>query len=270
MKERVKSILMYLKGKWWYIILFLTSSGYLFTQRSNLWDLTVLTVPNLIFYLWIILLVFPLFSELEVMGIKVKKEVEKATKEVKAEISDLRLQMMDVKIGNSMSLSVYSGDAPTREEVSEINKASVVREKDTKDNSLVVDEIVSEDAVYLFKVRLTLEKALSSLCGQLYAGTTNTNQMLAYIVTNGLLEKKTADYLRQIFTICNRGIHGEIISEEYMKFVKNILPSVLKKINETTSRLGYKNYFVCPRCKYSGYSEVGNQCPVCGFVSDDE
>ena len=274
MDKKAHPFLTLLKRRWWYLILLIASSIYVIVQRNSIGDLSSFTFSNLILYIWLVLLLFPLFSEMEFMGIKLKKEVEKATKEVKDTVADLKMQIMELRISNSNANSLsltFSGDAPSRKELSEVMDKQQSQE-DKSSTSINPDEIVTDETVYLFKVRLTIEQALRSFCEHLhyYDGRCGMNQLLSYSVESGLLDRKTADYAKQIVTICNRGIHGEIVSSEYIEFVKRMLPQVLSHINETTSRLGYKYYFVCPRCKYSGYSEYENVCPSCGFTSDDE
>ena len=71
----------FIKKKAWYIVLLIASSSYVWYYRFDLYQLKELNVQNLIFILWLLLLAFPLFSEMEFLGVKVKKEVEKATEE---------------------------------------------------------------------------------------------------------------------------------------------------------------------------------------------
>lgn len=274
MIKNIYTFLISHKRKCWYLILFLGCTLYVILQRNSIGPLSTLTVDNLIFYIWLLLLLFPLFSEMEFMGIKLKKEVEKATKEVKDSVNDLKMQIMDFKSSNSNANSlslILGGEAPSKQEVLEILKEKQSQETDDK-KPINLDEIVTDEIVYLFKVRLTIERALRTFCEHINGGARipTINQLLNAAITNGLLDNKTADYIKQIFTICNRGIHGEIVSDEYIGFVRNVLPQVLDKINSKTYRMGYNYYFVCPRCKYAGYAEHENVCPSCGFVTDDD
>ena len=85
--------------------------------------------------------------------------------------------------------------------------------------------------MYLFKVRLTLEKILRGLCEGLdFTGVYNMNEMLKCVLRSEIIDKKTFDHLRQIITICNRGVHGEIVSDKYIKLVQVLLPQVIKEI----------------------------------------
>lgn len=76
----VNEIVSYVKRKWWYLVLLFATTGFVVYYRNNvsIFELKEINAMNLIFILWLILLVFPLFSEMEFFGIKVKKEVEEA------------------------------------------------------------------------------------------------------------------------------------------------------------------------------------------------
>ena len=52
----------------------------------------------------------------------------------------------------------------------------------------------------------------------------------------------------------------------YIEFVKETMPVIQNKFTEIGDRI---EYFVCPRCRYSGFTINPNQCPKCKFNSDD-
>ena len=66
----------------WYCFLLLISTVYVFYYRYELYQLKTLNVRNLVFLIWIALLLLPLFSEMELLGIRIKKAVESANKEI--------------------------------------------------------------------------------------------------------------------------------------------------------------------------------------------
>ena len=272
MIKKIYTFIVSNKRKCWYLILLGASTIYVILQRNTIGPLSVLTVENLVFYMWLLLLLFPLFSEMEFMGIKLKKEVQKATKEVKDSINDLKMQIMDLTISNSSANYMVNsfGIAPSKEEVMDIVKNTRKPPEANTPTANDSDEIVTDETVYLFKVRLTLENALRAYCGHLNCNEHSTaTQLLNIAISNGFLDRKNADYIKQIITICNRGIHGEIVSNEYIDFIKSVLPQVLAEIDSVTSRMGYKHLIVCPRCKYAGYTKQENVCPQCGYVTND-
>lgn len=277
MKKELYDIWLYIKHRIWYLILLFTSSYFIYINRADVLALEFnkFNLINLIFVFWIVLLVLPLFSEMELFGVKLKKEVEKNKAELKDSIYELKSQILELKISNSLansqSISIYN-QLPTDKEVEQLLDDVAKTSTDDKvqpQNS--VDDFISETSIYLFKVRLTLEKQLGILCEKTgYVGNAIAlPQMITHIVKNGLIDEKILDYVLQVSRICNRGIHGEIISAEYIKLVEALLPKILSELNTITSRLGYKYFFVCPRCRFSGYSEFENVCPACKFVSDE-
>lgn len=272
----LSSVLTYIKRKWWYGLLFISSSFFVYQNRETIINLEFekFNTINLIFLLWLILLLLPLFSEMEMFGVTLKKEFDKNKAETEAKINEFKIQMLDLKISNSLansqSIAIYTSQLPTDKEVKEtLADLANTAEKYNNNDEHIVDDFVSEKSIYLFKVRLTLEKIIRTLCEKLnYSGMPSTNRMLVHVVQSGLIDKKTYEYISQVNAVCNRGIHGEIISEEYIHLVEALLPKILNELNSLTSRMGYKYYFVCPRCKFSGYSDSENKCPNCNSISE--
>lgn len=86
MKEILK------RNKWYIFIVFITSI-YVYIKYEEIMNMTSIIEPlsatGLIFIVWIIILLFPLFSEFDFMGIKLKKELYETKKEIKDEISKI-------------------------------------------------------------------------------------------------------------------------------------------------------------------------------------
>ena len=93
----------YVKRKWWYLVLLIGSSYYVYNFRNDIYELSTLNAKTLIFILWLILLILPLFSEIELLGVKVKKEVEKAKEEVKSSIQSIQTQIMQLQLNSSIA-----------------------------------------------------------------------------------------------------------------------------------------------------------------------
>lgn len=269
--------LLFMKNKIWYILLLILSSIYIFLNRNVIYQMKEINATNLIFIFWLALLLLPLFSEMEFFGIKLKRELEKTKAEVKDEIKDLHLQLTDLRISNSNAntFNFSNGFLPTKHELKELVKEYISSsdkevERDTEHYMKLKNEVdfnITDESIYLFKVRLMLEKTLSDLCEKTnYKGHKSMYEMIRHLIRCELINKKTADLLSQIIKISNRGVHGEIVSNDYIKFIDRILPELQKQLSEAGSQL---HYCICPKCKYSGYSRYENVCPNCGFTSDD-
>ncbi len=114
MKEKKKTVLdklwKWFRNKIWYIFLLGISTVYVFYYRYEIYELKELNARSLIFIIWLILLLFPLFSEMELLGVKIKREVEKANKEVKDDIKELEAQFMELKLSNNIANNIQIGN----------------------------------------------------------------------------------------------------------------------------------------------------------------
>lgn len=267
------NVLGFLKRRFWYILLLVVSSIYVFNYRFDIFQLKEINAQNLVYLLWLVLLLFPLFSEMEVFGIKLKKEIEKTKADVKESISELKMQIMEMRFSNSSIINNHISPYSPLLSEDEMKKQKQEMEALTspKNKNAASDENalgVSDQSVYLFKIRLSIEKRLSEICDKIgYEGNKVSYQMLRHLLLSELIDNRTSDLVHQVVKIANRGIHGEIVSDEYMDYVKTAIPVILDKLDEANARL---SYCVCPRCKHSGYSRFSNVCPRCGFTSDED
>ncbi|URZ15459.1 hypothetical protein [Clostridium felsineum] len=287
---KLKEIFTIYFKKIWYTILLILSTIYIWHFKSNIYQLKEINVTNLIFILWIVLLLFPLFSEMEFLGIKLKKEVEKAKAEVKENLNDLYMQIMELKISNSNTNTINFGNdvLPSEQKIKEmcqefLNNLNTIDDNlnglksKTQENKSTepgihdivdVDAEIAEESVYLFKVRLIIEKNLTDLCEKTgYNGRKSMFTMLEYLYKCEVINLKTVDLIRQIVKIANRGVHNEIVSNKYINFIKQVFPELKKQLYGINTQL---HYHTCSRCNYSGYSPIENVCPKCGFISDDD
>lgn len=299
-KKKAKKVWEFIKQRAWYIILLVAGSFYVWHYRLEIYQLKELNAQNLIFVLWLLLLFWPLISEMEFLGIKVKKEVEKATEEVKENLAKLQVDVTELKISNSNTNTNLLGvflDSPTQlnKTLEEVEKSEKTPQKasttssskapqeppttsssKTPQESLTTSDVpsendmldVSEQAMYLFRVRLNLENMISRICEKTgYEGNQVLKNKLNYLFRMGFLSTETMKTISQIWTIANRGIHGEIIGTEYIDFVKKAVPIMFKKLQSDEKSL---NYCVCPYCNYRGYAVFENVCPRCGNTHDDD
>ena len=125
-----------------------------------------------------------------------------------------------------------------------------------------------EKAVSLFKARLGIETSLRDLCVKIgYEEKAPIIKMVQLLNRAEVIDGITVDLISQVIKISNRGVHGEIVSDEYIDFVNETYPEIQRKLTAASERL---RPVVCPHCKYVGYSTYENVCPNCGFVHDDD
>ena len=274
-KQRVKKAWEFIKQRAWYIILLVAGSSYVWHYRFEIYQFKELNARNLIFILWLLLLFWPLISEMEFLGVKVKKEVEKATEEVRDNVHTLQTQIAQLQMSNTVANNISFGNPtlPSEQKLEELlqivrsMQAAHSSDRISASNSIDVD---GDKNVYLFKVRLEIERTLRELCektGHNSKVPAPIMKMLQTLNRAEIINGMTCDLISQVSRIANRGVHGEIISDEYITFVQETYPEIMRQLKEADSRL---KYMTCPRCKYSGYSTNENVCPQCGYISDDD
>ncbi len=174
-----------------------------------------------------------MFSEIEIGSVKLKKEIEQTRSEVKESIGDLRLQIMDMKITNSASVVVNYPPLPTKEELEKLEE----QVEETQENTLSDNFTIPDENIYLFKVRLSLENQLSKMCSKLqYREHGSLMGKAHFLMKHEIINFNIYDLLREVISITNRGVHGELINEDYISFVKKVYPSLFKSLVEVSYR----------------------------------
>lgn len=269
--EFMKKLLQVIKKHCWYLFLLIISTIYVFKYRCDIFQMTELNAQNLIFILWLVLLGLPLFSEVEIGSVKLKKEMEQTRAEVKESIGELKYQMLDLKIANSNSNMLVLNNPPlaSKDELTQMQRHVETDKTIHSKNDL--DFKTCEDNIYLFQVRLSLEKQLSALCNMFQYGERRTMySMVQFLIQHEVIDRKTADLIREVINIANRGVHGEIIDSDYLQFVKKTYPMIKYTLDKAYNfYFDNSNYCECPKCHYQGPSKYSNVCPVCGFTSGD-
>ncbi len=259
----------YIKKRWWYVLLVIASTIYVVYYRYEIYYINPFNARTLIFIIWLILLIFPLFSEIEIGHVKIKKEIEKTQSELKSSMNELRMQLIDMRISNTNNNTLILGQLASEGELN-IMRNSVKENQKNDECQENLEEEIPKQTIYLLGIRRTLERELSLLCRRVGVSENKSVSQMIYIVAkNKLIDMDTADILREINGISNRSIHGEIVSEKYVKFVEDVFPKIKERLQRAGENISKKNWFVCTRCHYMGPSEFENVCPQCGFVTDD-
>jgi hypothetical protein len=231
----------FIKGKVWYSFLLLISSLYIWKYRFEINQLKELDVKNLIFILWIFLLAFPLFSEMEILGVKVKKEVKKATEEVKGSLKDIQSQITQLQLNNSVSnrISIENTPLPSEKRLEEMQKSvSDLHQNISESNA----DGSTEKSVFLFKTRLKIEVALREIYEKIgnegyYNRVIGLGEMAKLLNQEKIISETLLGLIIEVSKITNRGVHGEIVSDEYIEFVKSVCPGIIQQLDEISKKI---------------------------------
>lgn len=196
-----------------------------------------------VFIIWVILLALPLFSELEFLGVKVKKEVkkavEKSNEEVKASLDNLQQIVSQIQISNSVApqFTINGGSLPSEERMDNlIKEIHLLNEQNTNKQTEKQDKVnIPAQNLELFKMRYGIETKLNDAMGFIgYNGKNHISlvQSAYYLSRQGVLDPKCIDLLIQVVRIANRGVHGEIVDQKYFDFASEAYPKIIDALDD--------------------------------------
>ena len=180
-----------LKPHIWYLFLTITSTVFVIYNYKKISNLEALNPINIIFIIWLVLLIMPLFSEIELPGVKLKKEIANAKEELSSNLRDLRIDLIDLKINNNSSAGVYIGNdflpnvaklnalvhENEKEEVKNSRVATMESNEHSKNDKSIESEShnnftyePSSDSIFLFSVRSYIEQNLVDIASKLGFG----------------------------------------------------------------------------------------------------
>lgn len=226
-----------LKKRKWYIILLVLSSIYVIKYRYDIFELKEINAMNLVFLLWLFLLLFPLISELEFLGIKIKKVVDKETSEIKKDVDGLRQQIAIAQNSNAIanSINLSYGIVPSRQEIED-------KKNQTNDNLIEEQDwykSIDDNSALLFKIRYAIESSLRKICREMEIDNRQpTYRVVKELKRKGIIDYDTMDSIMKVTGIANRGIHGEIVSSEYMEYVKEAVPRIFDRLKRIELSMG--------------------------------
>lgn len=188
-------------------------------------------VDYIIILLFVLLSLLPLVSEIEIFGVSLKKELINMRQEHNEEIINIKNEILNIRMYNNQvqNTHVYnnilSGDEKIREVTSKLKNEDMFS---GLDNDL--DLKINNDNVDLFKVRFLIEQNINKIMDLLGLGNYNrkmyesiniisSNYIVMDILNKDELILLSSNYFSDLITICNRAVHGEIISDKYYDFV---------------------------------------------------
>ena len=238
-----QKLLSLLKEKLWYIFLLAISTIYLVINRFAIKKLDDASMLSTVFIIWVILLALPLFSELEFLGVKVKKEVkkavEKSNEEVKASLNNLQQLVSQIQISNSVApqFTITGGSLPSEERMDNlIKEIHLLNEQNTNKKTEKQDKVnIPAQNLELFKMRYGIEEKLNDAMDLIgYNGKNHISlvQSAYYLSQQGVLDPKCIDLLIQVVRIANRGVHGEIVDQKYLDFASEAYPKIIDALDD--------------------------------------
>lgn len=228
----------------WWLVLLLASSTFLYNRYEALSSGSINAVDAVALVFWIALATAPVFTELSFLGISIKQKIEDAKTEMRDQLLSLRT---DVQSAVSVNANQYQqvivpsplADSELQNLKEQVKEAIDLAQGDSgrRTSTNEVDLSATPDVIYLFKVRLNLERELQRVLEtrlRQYSGrrTTPIFKIVGQLAASGLIESRLASAIREVYAICSPAIHGESVSPAQVKFVRDVAPELIQTLRE--------------------------------------
>lgn len=174
---------------------------FLITRLNSIINGTSTPIDIKIFLIWIALLLVPIFEEISLFGIKLKREIDNLRTDLTGQILSLRTDIQNsIDFKTEIKPNFYL-HPPADEQLSKIEEFKEVLDKALKDKGIVKPEYpdldVSEEIKFLFSVRYQIEKELrriyDSFLEEKHTRPYSTLQMTRILESSGMTSSKVLE-----------------------------------------------------------------------------
>ena len=226
------------KFYWWIFLLILATIFLIFRIYSILAGFSN-PIDFIIFLIWIALLLVPFFEEINVFGIKLKREIEDLKTDLTSQIISLRSDVHNsINLKSEIKPNFYL-NPPNDEQLTKIEENLKKKLEETlKDKGIgQVEKFpefdVDEGVKFLFSVRYQIEREIRRIWDDIFLGKKmNRNRFSILMMINdlteaGIIDHSSAGIIREVTRVCNPTIHGEDVSNKQVDFVRKIAPELI-------------------------------------------
>jgi len=225
----------WIKIVWWLLLLGLTTSV-LILRFNKILNGQSIPFDVFVFLIWTALMLFPIYSQVELFGIKLHREIEQIKKDINEKLIDLKT---DIKINQAQSFTANIlgyGPPPPDDKLPdlELQIEQIIGKKLEKfriqDNIELNGRLtIPENNLLLFKVRYSIEQQVNRIWENRFAkkynldfrGTIPIWKQIQELMQFEIIKDNLYGILREVLSICNYAVHGEQITENQIEFVLN-------------------------------------------------
>lgn len=220
----------------WWVALLLGLSYMLSFRLGAIASGQAVPADVFIFLIWVALLLVPLFGELSFFGITLKQQV----KELADQVAGLQNEIRNTVDVRTQINPVFQMPAPPpdsqlplieqrlRTVLQDVLRTHGIDQAQVK--PAILD--VPEDVAYLFKARYEIERELRRIWRHQIQGDEGrrplpTFHIVRTLASEGLLDPRLANIVREVYSVASPAIHGEPVTEAKLAFVRDVAPELI-------------------------------------------
>lgn len=195
-----------------------------------------------VFGVWMALLLAPLFSEVSLLGITLKNEIEELKGAVATQLNDIRTEVrsaVDVRATFSpqfhMPAPVTDAQLPQLEQRVKAAVESALATQGIKASPSEQNLAVAADVNFLFATRYNIERELRRIAnGRVLVSETRraipTFKLVQALTASELIDPSLGHAIREVYAVCSPAVHGEEVSQAQIDFVRDVGPQLVSTL----------------------------------------
>jgi hypothetical protein len=191
---------------------------------------------------WLALVLLPIFSEVELFGMKFKADLER----VRHDVSELRSEVRNaVMVQSSFSPTLNLGPAPDAllAQLADVVKQEMARHAPGRATSMAPQSPdtspMPTDAIEAFRVRYQLDRVIGRLAESRFdplptgfrAVAPRFQGIVQSLVGGEVLSQELGAAARELYAVCSAAIHGQQLTAAQAAFMREVAPTVLAALN---------------------------------------
>ncbi len=196
-----------------------------------------------VFVIWVALLLAPLFSEVSLLGITLKQELDELKGFISTQIGDMKNEVrnaVDVRTTFSphFNIPAPAPDAQLPELEARIKAAlsDALAAHGVRPSISASPLVAPEHASLLFAARFNIENELRRIAEgrQIFSSTSHLVrrplpifQLVRHLSEAELIEPQIASAIREVYSVCSPAIHGEPVTKAQVSFVREVTPELV-------------------------------------------
>ena len=195
--------------------------------------------------IWIALLLIPLFQEVDIFGVRFRREIDSLKTEVGEKFVDLKSEIQQtIGVHSQINPQFYLGQPPPDSQLPAMEKVfkgllkDALKEEGKKTTTKMPKLSVPETATLSFSIRYEIEKELRRIAEKHIGLPIESETSRGFLISPGRTARKlarleiinpaTATVIEELLPVVNSGIHGRDISDDKISFIKDVSPSLIK------------------------------------------
>ena len=237
----------WLRITWWVLLSsFLTL--FLFFRLGDLIAGKATPFDMLAFGVLVCLLLAPVFTEVEMLGIKLKQEIASVKAHVDERVDNLRAEIRNsIDVRSDFRNQITFTTPPPDDQLPKIEER--VRETLKEELGLFglnrlprvePSQTIPRDNIFFFETRFLIERELQRIWKNHIASEQGFERVplvtlaLDRLVSAQLLTPQMAKAVREVYSVCSPAIHGQAVTEAQRRFVDEVAPDLLRTLRAIT------------------------------------